>query len=133
MNRVERGNEAANWACATDRYIRQRLSGEVWGINNLFHNAPRKTPRFHVFLSSKMRWNGNNAPKHAYRPPLPYTKIPTTDHSNFRLSPPTFDQSRTFIMPQDLLRNLPIFVHGTVVKGFGRGSKELGIPTGIKN
>lgn len=25
----------------------------------------------------------------------------------------------------------PIPVSGTVVKGFGRGSKELGIPTGI--
>lgn len=33
-------------------------------------------------------------------------------------------------MPQELLKNLPIFVRGTVVKGFGRGSKELGIPTG---
>ncbi|KAI9145939.1 hypothetical protein BKA69DRAFT_310268 [Paraphysoderma sedebokerense] len=28
--------------------------------------------------------------------------------------------------PQD---PYPIFAHGTVVKGFGRGSKELGIPT----
>ncbi len=25
---------------------------------------------------------------------------------------------------------LPYFTRGTVVKGFGRGSKELGIPTG---
>lgn len=25
----------------------------------------------------------------------------------------------------------PIAISGTVVKGFGRGSKELGIPTGI--
>uniref|UniRef100_A0A6P8IMT6 Riboflavin kinase n=1 Tax=Actinia tenebrosa TaxID=6105 RepID=A0A6P8IMT6_ACTTE len=32
-------------------------------------------------------------------------------------------------MPQELLKNLPIFVRGIVVKGFGRGSKELGIPT----
>ena len=27
---------------------------------------------------------------------------------------------------------LPFFAKGLVVKGFGRGSKELGIPTGIK-
>jgi len=26
---------------------------------------------------------------------------------------------------------LPFFAKGIVVKGFGRGSKELGIPTGI--
>lgn len=35
-------------------------------------------------------------------------------------------------MPQELLKNLPIFVRGIVVKGFGRGSKELGVPTGNK-
>jgi len=28
-------------------------------------------------------------------------------------------------------RTLPHFASGPVVKGFGRGSKELGIPTGI--
>jgi hypothetical protein len=28
-------------------------------------------------------------------------------------------------------RALPHFASGSVVKGFGRGSKELGIPTGI--
>jgi FAD synthase len=33
-------------------------------------------------------------------------------------------------MSQELLKKLPIFVHGTVVKGFGRGSKDLGVPTG---
>ena len=27
---------------------------------------------------------------------------------------------------------LPYFSRGVVVKGFGRGSKQLGIPTGIK-
>ena len=27
--------------------------------------------------------------------------------------------------------NLPYFVKGEVVKGFGRGSKQLGIPTGL--
>ncbi len=27
-------------------------------------------------------------------------------------------------------RTLPLFVRGEVVKGFGRGSKSLGIPTG---
>lgn len=26
---------------------------------------------------------------------------------------------------------LPLFIEGEVVKGFGRGSKELGCPTGI--
>jgi len=34
-------------------------------------------------------------------------------------------------MPREVADKLPIFVRGTVVKGFGRGSKELGIPTGI--
>jgi len=28
---------------------------------------------------------------------------------------------------------LPYFTEGIVVKGFGRGSKELGIPTGKSN
>lgn len=28
------------------------------------------------------------------------------------------------------MRHLPYFCRGEVVKGFGRGSKELGIPTG---
>ena len=30
-------------------------------------------------------------------------------------------------------QNLPYFAQGRVVKGFGRGSKELGIPTGEWN
>lgn len=32
--------------------------------------------------------------------------------------------------PEKLEAPYPISVSGTVVKGFGRGSKELGIPTG---
>ena len=32
--------------------------------------------------------------------------------------------------PEALQSPYPISVSGTVVKGFGRGSKELGIPTG---
>lgn len=32
-------------------------------------------------------------------------------------------------MPNTFLKGLPFLVSGTVVKGFGRGSKELGIPT----
>lgn len=31
-----------------------------------------------------------------------------------------------------ILNGTPLFVQGKVVKGFGRGSKELGIPTGTK-
>ncbi len=31
----------------------------------------------------------------------------------------------------DSVAALPYFVSGEVVKGFGRGSKELGIPTGL--
>ena len=31
---------------------------------------------------------------------------------------------------QTLTKVLPLFIRGKVVKGFGRGSKELGIPTG---
>lgn len=34
-------------------------------------------------------------------------------------------------MPSNMATSLfPYFCHGEVVKGFGRGSKELGIPTG---
>lgn len=34
-------------------------------------------------------------------------------------------------MPSDIVANSsPYFCRGEVVKGFGRGSKELGIPTG---
>lgn len=34
-------------------------------------------------------------------------------------------------MPSDIITNFwPYFCRGEVVKGFGRGSKELGIPTG---
>lgn len=33
-------------------------------------------------------------------------------------------------MSQEITHKLPIFVKGTVIKGFGRGSKDLGIPTG---
>lgn len=29
------------------------------------------------------------------------------------------------------LKGLPHFAAGSIVKGFGRGSKELGIPTGM--
>ncbi|KXJ14329.1 riboflavin kinase [Exaiptasia diaphana] len=32
-------------------------------------------------------------------------------------------------MHDEISNKLPIFVQGSVVKGFGRGSKELGIPT----
>jgi FAD synthase len=31
------------------------------------------------------------------------------------------------------MKGLPYFTVGKVVKGFGRGSKELGIPTGALN
>lgn len=30
-----------------------------------------------------------------------------------------------------MTKHLPHFALGSIVKGFGRGSKELGIPTGI--
>lgn len=30
------------------------------------------------------------------------------------------------------MRSLPYFCRGPVIRGFGRGSKELGIPTGKK-
>lgn len=30
-----------------------------------------------------------------------------------------------------MIHKLPIYVSGEIVRGFGRGSKELGIPTGI--
>jgi len=33
-------------------------------------------------------------------------------------------------LPGPLIR--PVYAQGKVVKGFGRGSKELGIPTGEK-
>lgn len=37
-------------------------------------------------------------------------------------------------MPSDMVTScLPYFCRGEVVKGFGRGSKELGIPTGEFN
>jgi len=29
-----------------------------------------------------------------------------------------------------MLKHLPIYACGEIVRGFGRGSKELGIPTG---
>jgi FAD synthase len=31
---------------------------------------------------------------------------------------------------EKMIKGLPHFARGTVVKGFGRGSKDLGIPTG---
>lgn len=32
-----------------------------------------------------------------------------------------------------MINTLPIFLKGNVCKGYGRGSKELGIPTGKLN
>ena len=32
---------------------------------------------------------------------------------------------------EEIMACLPFYVRGEVVKGFGRGSKELGIPTGM--
>lgn len=29
------------------------------------------------------------------------------------------------------IAGLPVLISGKIIKGFGRGSKELGIPTGI--
>lgn len=43
----------------------------------------------------------------------------------------TINPDRPLIVgPENLEAPYPISVSGTVVKGFGRGSKELGIPTG---
>jgi riboflavin kinase len=43
----------------------------------------------------------------------------------------TINPDRPLIVgPETIEAPYPISVSGTVVKGFGRGSKELGIPTG---
>lgn len=33
---------------------------------------------------------------------------------------------------RDMIHGLPLFLEGKVCKGFGRGSKELGCPTGTE-
>ena len=37
----------------------------------------------------------------------------------------------TIVGPESPTSPYPIYLKGPVIKGFGRGSKELGIPTGI--
>lgn len=41
-----------------------------------------------------------------------------------------FTQSSRFSTMNSIASKLPYFTQGEVVKGFGRGSKDLGIPTG---
>ena len=52
-----------------------------------------------------------------------------------RIPPPkimTRPKERPSIVgPESPVSPYPIYLKGPVIKGFGRGSKELGIPTGI--
>ena len=41
----------------------------------------------------------------------------------------TTSSSSRVLKMSAILTNAPLFMEGEVVKGFGRGSKELGIPT----
>ena len=57
-----------------------------------------------------------------------------TEHVNFVISEVTFLHMlysfRRLTHSIAMATHLPYFTRGKVVKGFGRGSKELGIPTG---
>jgi len=62
-------------------------------------------------------------------PKFPNPKISQSQNFPNFMSPPA--ERPSIVGPESPESPYPIYLKGPVIKGFGRGSKELGIPTGI--